>query len=72
VFYLPSYSPEINPDEYLNGNLKQKVRSGIPARTEKDLIKKTRSFMRTLQKRPQHVQGYFKHPSAAYAAALTV
>ncbi len=72
VFYLPSYSPEINPDEYLNGNLKQKVRSGIPARTEKDLIKKTRSFMRTLQKRPQQVQGYFRHPSAAYAAALTV
>ncbi len=72
VFYLPSYSPEINPDEYLNGNLKQKVRSGIPARTEKDLIKKTRSFMRTLQRRPQHVRGYFKHPSAAYAAALTV
>ena len=22
VFYLPSYSPELNPDEYLNGNLK--------------------------------------------------
>ena len=40
VLYLPSYSPEINPDEYLNGNLKHKVRSGIPARTEKDLIKR--------------------------------
>jgi len=22
VFYLPSYSPELNPDEYLNGDLK--------------------------------------------------
>lgn len=68
LFYLPSYSPELNPDEYLNGNLKQKVRSGIPARSQKDLIKKTRSFMKTLQRRPHHVRGYFQHPKAAYAA----
>lgn len=68
LFYLPSYSPELNPDEYLNGNLKHKVRSGIPARSKEDLIKKTRSFMKTLQKRPQHVCGYFKHPLVAYAA----
>jgi transposase len=68
LFYLPSYSPELNPDEYLNGNLKQKIRSGMPARSQKDLIKKTRSFMKTLQRRPHHVQGYFKHPMAAYAA----
>jgi transposase len=68
VFYLPSYSPELNPDEYLNGDLKGKIRSGLPARSVKDLEKKTRSFMRTLVKRPQHVRNYFRHPSAAYAA----
>lgn len=68
LFFLPSYSPELNPDEYLNGNLKQKVRSGIPARSQKDLIKKTRSFMKTLQRRPHHVKGYFRHPLVAYAA----
>jgi len=68
LFFLPSYSPELNPDEYLNANLKQKVRSGIPARSQKDLIKKTRSFLKTLQKRPNHVRGYFKHPLSAYAA----
>ncbi len=32
VFYLPPYTPEHNPDEYLNGNLKQRIRSGLPAR----------------------------------------
>ncbi len=68
LFYLPSYSPELNPDEYLNGNLKHKVRSGIPARSQNDLIKKTRSFMKTLQRRPHHVRGYFKNPLVAYAA----
>lgn len=69
-FFLPSYSPELNPDEYLNGNLKHKFRSGIPARSQKDLIKKTHSFMKTLQKRSHHARGYFKHPKVVYAAWL--
>jgi len=68
VFYLPSYSPELNPDEHLNGDLKHCIRSGLPARTEKALTKKTRSFMRKLQNRPKHVSNYFKHPKIAYAA----
>lgn len=68
LFFLPPYSPEVNPDEYLNGDLKQRIRSGLPARSESDLTKKTRSFMKTLQRRAQHVMNYFKHPSIAYAA----
>jgi len=68
VFFLPPYSPEVNPDEYLNGDLKQRIRSGIPAKTEQDLAKKTRSFMKMLQWRPKHVMNYFKHPKIAYAA----
>jgi transposase len=68
IFYLPSYSPELNPDEYLNGNMKTKVHSGTPIRNRKDLEMKTRSFMRTLVKRPAHVRSYFKHPKVDYAA----
>jgi len=68
VFYLPSYSPELNPDEYLNGNLKRSVHSGAPVRNQLNLEKNTRSFMRTLSKRPEHVRSYFKHPKVAYAA----
>ena len=68
VFYLPSYSPELNPDEYLNADLKQRIRSGRLSRSETDLRKKTRSFMRTIQNRPKHVRNYFKHPIIAYAS----
>lgn len=68
VFYLPSYAPEFNPDEYLNGDLKMKVHSGQPVRNKDDLEKKTRSFMRTILRRPHHVKNYFKHPKVAYAA----
>jgi transposase len=66
--YLPSYSPELNPDEYLNGNLKNKVHSGTPIRNREDLEKKPRSFMMTLVRGPEHVRSYFSHPKVVYAA----
>jgi transposase len=34
VFYLPSYSPELNPDEMANADIKQAVTSKAPARTK--------------------------------------
>jgi len=64
----PSDSPELNPDEYLNRGLKQNIRSGLPARSEKALTKKTPPFMRTLQNRPECVRNYSNHPQIAYAA----
>ena len=66
VYYLPSYAPEKNPDEYLNNDLKFSVHSGLAGRTKEDLKRKTRSFMRRLQRRPGHVASYFEHPHLAY------
>lgn len=68
VFFLPSYSPELNPDEYLNGDLKSGVHSGVPARTEDQLKRKALSHLRKLQKLPRRIANYFKHPKIAYAA----
>jgi transposase len=68
VFYLPPYCPELNPDEYLNNNLKQRVHSGTQAVTVKELKHKIESFMRQLLRRPQHVKKYFEHPAVRYAA----
>lgn len=68
VFFLPSYSPELNPDEYLNCDLKDGVHSGVPARTRGQLRKKAISHLRKLQKMPGRVSKYFKHPRIAYAA----
>lgn len=67
IFFLPSYSPELNPDEYLNCDLKQGVHSGIPARTKKQLTQKAIAHLRKLQKLPGRVKNYFKHPKIAYA-----
>lgn len=68
VFYLPSYSPELNPDEYLNCDLKAGVHSGKPARNRKQLKSKAMSHMRMLQKQPQRVRKYFQHEKIRYAA----
>ncbi len=68
LFFLPSYSPELNPDEYLNCDLKAGVHSGVPARAKNQLAKKAISHMRMLQKKPKRVKKYFKHPKIAYAA----
>lgn len=68
VFYLPSYSPELNPDEYLNCDLKAAVHSGTPARSSEQLKIKTLRHMRKLQKIPARVAAYFKHKKIRYAA----
>lgn len=68
IFFLPSYSPELNPDEYLNCDLKDGVHSGVPARTKRELKQKAISHLRKLQKLPGRVMKYFKHPKIAYAA----
>lgn len=68
VFYLPSYSPELNPDEYLNCDIKCAVHSGLPARNDKDLKRKMLSHMRMLQRKPGRVKKYFEHPRIRYAA----
>jgi transposase len=68
IFFLPSYSPELNPDEYLNCDLKVGVHSGTPARTENQLKKKAFSHLKMLQKKTTRVKNYFLHPKISYAA----
>jgi transposase len=67
IFYLPSYSPELNPDEYLNNDIKQGIHSRNLFRDGKSLRRGIISHMRMLQKKPQRVMNYFKHPKIAYA-----
>lgn len=68
VFFLPSYSPELNPDEYLNNSLKGRVHSGERAQNAKQLESKARKHMRSLQNNRTKVKKFFEHPCAAYAA----
>src|SRR3954464_12652361 len=68
VFYLPGYSPELNPDEGLNGDLKQAVTGKAPARSKAQLKRAAISHMRKLSKLPDRVRSFFGHKTFRYAA----
>jgi transposase len=68
LFYLPPYSPQLNPAEYLNCEVKQGVHSKPPSRSQKQLHQRALSHLRKLQKLPQRIMKYFEHPFIAYAA----
>lgn len=68
LFFLPPYSPELNPDEFLNNSLKGHVHSGERANTVNELEAKARKHMRRLQNRPAKVKHFFQKRSVAYAA----
>jgi transposase len=69
VFYLPKYSPERNPDEYLNCDVKGNINTdGLPKERE-ELKGKLRRFMQKLSKLPSRIASYFQHKYIEYAAA---
>ncbi len=68
VFYLPGYSPELNPDEGVNGDLKQAVTRKAPARSEAQLKRAVVGHMRKLSKSPHRVRSFFGHETFRYAA----
>lgn len=69
LFFLPSYSPELNPDEYLNCDLKSSISRGKPVREKGQMKKKVLSILRSLQKQPERVRSYFDAEKIKYAAA---
>jgi transposase len=70
VFYLPTYSPELNPVEYLNGDMKGTVNeAGLPD-NRGVLQTRIQSFMDKLATVPAHVISYFLHPWTQYAAPV--
>jgi transposase len=70
VFYLPRYAPELNPDEYLNNDLKNRVNAtGLP-RDKAEVRSHIQEFMRRLLHLPEHVMHYFQHPSVQYATHI--
>ena len=71
VFYLPSYSPELNPDERLNADLKHAITTSVPRRTRQGLLKKTQEHMAMVKSSPERVKTYFKDKHVAYAAEST-
>lgn len=68
LVFLPTYAPEINPDEYLNNALKQKLNHRPKAKSQKELGKSVTNIMKTMQGRRTTIQKLFHHDNVKYAA----
>ena len=69
LIYLPGYSPELNPDEYLNQDVKINAVGRRRPRDQPDMMAQVRPNLRRTQRQPAVVQRYFNHPDVQYAAA---
>jgi len=63
LFHLPPYSPEYNPDEYLNHDLKESIGMRLQAKDKQELQDAADGFMSSVSDDPIHVQSYFDHPT---------
>lgn len=67
-FLLPAYSPELNPDEYLNHDVKSDAVGRRRAHDLGELVDNVRGYLRGTQRRPQIVRNYFHAEPVRYAA----
>ena len=68
LFYLPSYSPQLNPEERLNADLKQEMSKRVPVRTKAKLRQAATAHMTMLEQTPERVMAYFQDRRVKYAA----
>lgn len=67
LFYLPSYSPEKNPDEYLNCDLKYGMSEKPAPKNQKQLQDNVENHMKMLSQNSERVKKYFHHQDIKYA-----
>lgn len=59
LFYLPSYCPELNPDEFLNQDVKANI-GRKRSHTRVEMIKNLSAYLKMRQKQPHIIQSYVK------------
>lgn len=69
LFYLPPYSPELNPDEMLNQDVKSNALGRRRPRNQTELVNNVRGHLRRRQRQPALVKKYFNEKNVRYAAA---
>lgn len=69
LHFLPAHSPELNPDEQLNQDVKRHMREVHPKPVDKPTLRtELARFLHRRQRQPQIVRNYFQEASVQYAA----
>ena len=66
MFFLPAYSPDLNPDEWVWNNVKNNRVGRKVIMGKDDLKAKAIGALRRLQKLPDVVRGFFRDPHLSY------
>ena len=69
LYFLPPYSPELNPDEMLNQDVKAGALGRKRPASREELMSDARTYLRSRQRQPHVVAGYFNERHVRYAAA---
>ncbi|MEO5349091.1 MAG: IS630 family transposase [Magnetococcus sp. YQC-3] len=67
LFFLPPYAPNLNPAEHVWNHLKNHKMGKTPIAGPNQFQATVRFFMRSLQRIPEKVAGFFRHPETRYA-----
>jgi transposase len=69
LHFLPGYSPELNPVELLDHDVKANAAGRRRARSAGELREELHGYLRRRQRQPEVLVRFFDHPTTRYAAA---
>lgn len=68
LLFLPTYSPDLNPDEMLNQDVKSNAVGRRRPTNQGEMMADVRGYLRSTQKQPAVVRTYFQAETVRYAA----
>ena len=68
LFFLPTYSPELNPDELLNNDIKSNAVGRKRPADLPEMVQTVRGYLWSRQRTPMVVKKYFQKETVRYAA----
>lgn len=69
LFFLPPYSPELNPDEWVWKNVKHDRVGRLAARTKQEMREGIEKAVKRLQETSAVIMGFFRDPDLSYIGA---
>lgn len=67
LFYLPPYSPQLNPDEQVWAHVKRQVSRQL-VQSKDEMKRLALGALRRIQKLPELVKSFFRQPECQYTA----
>jgi len=70
LFFLPPYSPDLNPDEWVWKNVKHDDLGRASVKSESELAEFASAALAKLKEMPTKVRSFFGDPALRYISAL--